>query len=373
MSMLSIVVKNLARRPTRSLLTVLGVAIGIAAVVSLMSLAWGFERAWEGVNRARGTDLVVLRSSSRSLVPTPFPEEVAGEVAAIDGVDAAAGVLSELMSIEDAPTVLVHGWSPGAFLWAHLTIEKGRRPEAGEAAVLLGTIAADTLRKSAGDSVQVDIEELRVCGVFDSPAISERSAVVMPLARLQALTSREGLINVANVRMTAHGDPQAVARVQQAIRARVGDGYRVYDASEAAHANIGLQLVKAVSFGMSIIAAAAGAVGVMNSVLMSVFERLHEIGVLLAIGWKRRRIVLMILMESLVLSAVGALVGIVAGLASLRLLLATPALRGQIDPEVGGVMLASVLGIALLVGAIGGVYPAWRGARMVPTDALRHD
>jgi putative ABC transport system permease protein len=373
MSILSIVLKNLLRRPIRSLLTVLGVAIGIAAVVSLTSLVWGFERSWEAVNRARGTDVVVVRSSGRSLLPAVFPETAAGAVAGLDGVDAASGVLHDLMSIEEAPTVLVHGWRRESFLWDHLTLEHGRWPEDEEQVVLLGTIAAETLGKSVGDVVQVDMDEFVVCGVFNSTAASERTAVIMPLPRLQALTSREGMINVVNVRMRGTVDAAAIERLRGVIGARLGDGFRVFDATEAAQANIGLQLAKAVSLGTSVIAAAVGAVGVMNTVLMSVFERLREIGVLLALGWRRRRIVLMILLESLLLSGLGAAAGIVIGVASVRLLLMTRALRGLIDAGTEPLVLVSVVGIALVIGALGGLYPAWRGASMAPTEALRHE
>jgi len=371
--MLSIALRNLSRRPIRSLLTSLGVAIGIGAVVSLTSLTWGFERSWEAVNRARGIDLLVVRTSSRSPLPSAFAESTADTVAAIDGVEAATGVLNDMMSIESAPTVLVHGWRPGSFLWHHLRLLQGQWPGEKEQAVVLGAIAADTLDKSVGDAVQIDTEAFRVCGVFTSSAVSERAAVIMPLARLQSLTAREGMINLVNVRMKGVADTSAIERLRQAIRARLEGGFRVYDATEAAQGNIGLQLAKAVSFGTSVIAAVVGVVGVTNAVLMSVFERLHEIGILLAIGWRRRRIVQMILLESLCLSSLGGALGIVIGLVSVRLLLLTPALRGQIDAEAGPVMLASVLAITLVVGAVGGLYPAWFGARMMPTEALRHD
>lgn len=373
MTLLSIVLKNLARRPVRSALTVLGVGIGIGAVVSLTSLVWGFERSWEAVNRARGTDLVVIRGGSRSLLPTPFAEMTTGAVASIESVAGAAGVLNDVMSIEESPAVLVHGWRPGSFLWEHLTLRRGRWPGADEQAVVLGTIAAETLGKSVGDALQVDIEEFRVCGVFDSTAASERTAVVMPLARLQALTSRPGMVNLVNVRVRGSGDAASVEQVRQRVSRALGGGFRVLDATDAAHANLGLGLAKAVSVGTSAIAVLVGAVGMMNTMLMSVFERLHEIGVLLAVGWKRRRIVTMILLESLLLGVAGALAGLVMGLAGVRLLLATPALRGQIDLEVRPLMLLATVAVALAVGAAGGIYPAWRGSRMAPADALRHE
>jgi len=195
----------------------------------------------------------------------------------------------------------------------------------------------------------------------------------MPLARLQTLTARGGQVNLVNVKLHGEPDAQAISAARRSMLSALGPGYRVFDSTEAARTNIGLRLAKALSLATTVIAAGVGGVGVMNTVLMSVFERLHEIGVLLAIGWRRRRIMLMILQESLLLSALGAVAGVALGLVGVRLLLSTRALRGQMEMEAGWGLIVTVVLCALAVGALGGLYPAWRGSRMAPTDALRHE
>jgi len=126
------------------------------------------------------------------------------------------------------------------------------------------------------------------------------------------------------------------------------------------------------SLATSLIALVVGAVGVMNTILMSVFERLQEIGVLLAIGWRRARIMRMILFESLLLSFVGGTAGCGLGLVATHMLQTSPWIRGKLEGEFSPMLLGGALLIALALGALGGFYPAWLGSRMSPMTALRH-
>ncbi len=109
----------------------------------------------------------------------------------------------------------------------------------------------------------------------------------------------------------------------------------------------------------------------MNTVFMSVFERMHEIGVLLAIGWKRSRIMRMILCESVLLSMVGGVIGSCVGALAVKLLEMTNTLKGRIEGDLNPSLFAMAFLVAVGLGLLGGLYPAWRGSRMAPALALR--
>jgi putative ABC transport system permease protein len=373
MSLLSIVVKNLWRRPMRTVLTLAGIAIGISAVIALTTLAWGFEATWVNIYKARGADLVVTRITSRDPLPAPFPATAVADMARLKGVRGAAGVLSDLMSIEDAPTMLVAGWQPNTFIWDHLTLKQGRwLKDDLEKTVLLGEIAAELLHKSAGDRVQIDTEDFLVGGVFSSHALAENGAVLLPLGRLQVLTGRVGMVSFVNLSLDADATPDAIAALRRTIEGGPGR-FKVFDANEIGQANIAVQAGKAMSLATSLIAVAIGAVGVMNTVLMSVFERVHEIGILLALGWRRSRIIRMIMLESLLLSLAGGVLGAAVGAAVLQVLQRLPMVHGRLEMSVGVAPLGVALLVSLVLGVLGGVYPAWRGAHMQPTAALRYE
>jgi putative ABC transport system permease protein len=127
------------------------------------------------------------------------------------------------------------------------------------------------------------------------------------------------------------------------------------------------------SWATSWIALVVGAFGVANTVLMSVFERVREIGILLAIGWKRRRVMLMILLESLALSLCGGIIGTAVGVAATLVLERTEMLRGRLEADTGPALYLTALAVAIGLGLIGGLYPAWRASRMQPGIALRSE
>jgi putative ABC transport system permease protein len=373
MFFLSIALKNVLRRPGRSLLTIVGIAIGIAAAISLISLAWGFERSWAGAYHARGADLLVGKITTRRPLPTPFAATIGSEIKKLPQVEEAVGVLTDLISIEDTPTVIVLGWEPNTFLWQHLNLIEGRWPaNSDERTVALGPIAAEMLHKSIGDTVQIEALEFKVCGRFNSQALSENGAVLMSLRQLQAVTGREGLVNFLTLKLKSGIGPGAADQVAAWVRAHFS-GFNAYTSSEVVDRNIAIQAAKALTFAISLVALLVGAVGITNTVLMSVMERLHEIAVLLAVGWQRTRVIKMILIESMMLSLVGGLAGTALGVLVLHFLQMVPWFRGKIETEASAALLGSALLISVILGAFGGLYPAWRGSRIPVVEGLHHE
>jgi putative ABC transport system permease protein len=106
---------------------------------------------------------------------------------------------------------------------------------------------------------------------------------------------------------------------------------------------------------------------------MSVFERTREIGILRALGWKRRQVLILIQLEASVLGLGGGFIGIAFGWCALHLLAALPQTASIVSASFPLMLLSEALGIAVLAGLIAGALPAWRGAQLSPVEALRHD
>jgi putative ABC transport system permease protein len=134
-----------------------------------------------------------------------------------------------------------------------------------------------------------------------------------------------------------------------------------------------LKLVRAMSWIVSAIALLIGVISMLNTMVMSVLERTQEIGILRAVGWPRGRIVRMVLGESVVLGLAAAVVGVGAAIGGLYVLTLSPKVNGFIEPRVSAEVLAQGVGITALIGLLGGAYPAVRAARLLPTEAIRHD
>ena len=120
-------------------------------------------------------------------------------------------------------------------------------------------------------------------------------------------------------------------------------------------------------------ALAIGAIGVSNTMMMSVFERTREFGVLRAIGWSRLRVLALVMGESVMVSLSGAMLGCLAGYVAVRLIERAPEVVGVFQPEFTAGVFGRALGIAVGMAFVGAVYPAVRAAVLVPLDALRHE
>jgi putative ABC transport system permease protein len=129
------------------------------------------------------------------------------------------------------------------------------------------------------------------------------------------------------------------------------------------------QMVGQIAF----LAVLLGGVGMLNTMLMSVLERTREIGVLRALGWRRRQVVGMIVREALVLGVIGGIFGIFLGMGLAGMLRLVPVVGEMLEPIYSTQLLLLAMSVATVTGVLGGLYPAWRATRMQPVEALRYE
>lgn len=371
MRFLSIVWKNLHRRKTRSALTAAGVAIGVGAGVAMCAISWGFERSFEDAYLARNTDAIVAKITRGSLLPGQFDEARAKDFSAMPGIGAVAPMLSDFFTIEGSDGVIIYGWEPGSFLWDHLVLREGSNPAKGEtgSVAFLGGIAASLLMKKPGDSLRIKDRTFRVAGVFESSSLVENGAVIIPLPQLQALTGRPEKINFLNIRFDRTLSSQEFEALRTLIE-RKFRGLRFFRAGEVASNFAGVQASKAMSLVTAAIALVIGTLGITNTVLMSVQERSREIGLLVAVGWHRRRIVAMIVLESVLITLAGAGVGSLLGVGTVLVMQSMEFMRGRITADFGPGLILSAIAVAAGLGILGAAYPALRAASIRPRTAL---
>jgi len=369
MNFLTVVTRGLLRRPVRTALTIVGISIGIAAVVALVGISRGFETSWQAGMKTRGTDIVVSSMGS-ALTPKPFSADAVERITPLPHVAETCALLVDLMSVEKAEMMIVSARQWGGFSWKNLKVVNGRLPnDAAEKAVVLGKTAADVLQKKVGDTLQLETGELAVVGIVDGGAVVENGSIILSLPLLQEITGNEGKINIIDLRVTAGTTKSEVTALCEKITSLVPEA-RAVVAGEHIRDSQAYKMISAMSWGTSLLAVLVGVLGVVNTMLMTVFERTQEICVLLAIGWRRSRIVRMILWESALLGFLGGLGGAIIGVGGVKLLVLTPAIRGLLEPDLNPQLLATAVAIAVVVGVFSGLYPAWRSSRLTPSHAL---
>jgi len=375
MNMMSFAIGNLLRRPARSILTVAAIALGIAAVVALTSIAWGFEASWQQANDARGTDLIVTRLASENAMPSPFREHEPREVVrGLPHVAAVEGLLSEMLTVGDhSPPVFVFGWSYKSYLWDHLRLLQGRWPQSDDASeAVVGALAADLLHKGPGDFLEIEGQKFTIVGVFESNAMVENGAVLMTLTQAQRVTDKPGKVNVLNLKLDSGAGESDLALLRKEIP-RALPGYTAITSGELVRSNAIVKIAKAMSSVTILIVCLVGALIIFNSMLMSINERTREVGILLALGWSPRTIIRLIFTEAAMLSATGGVAGTILGVGLVLLLEHAEILKGKINAIISMPFLITVIVATAIVGVCGGLYPAIKAARMLPAKALRYE
>jgi putative ABC transport system permease protein len=369
MTFFTIIVRGLQRRPVRTGLTLVGISIGIAAVVALVGISRGFEESWSKGMKARGTDIVVSNMGS-ALAPKPFNSELQDRVKNLPKVAATAGIYVDLTSIEDSPMTIVSAREWGGFSWQSLKLLSGRLPKDGlEPVVVLGRNAADVLKKKLGDPIQIEAKELTVVGIVDGGALVENGSVILSLPLYQEISGNEGKINIIDIRASPGATEEDVKKLCSAINAVVPEA-RALPAGDNVGNSQAYRFISAMSWGTSLLAVIVGVLGVMNTMLMTVFERKQEICILLAIGWRRGRVIRMVLLESALLGLLGGIGGVLIGTLGVKVMERMPAIHGLLEPDLSPKLMIISVAIAVIVGVISGIYPAWRSSRLTPSLAM---
>lgn len=372
----SFVFKNLIRRRVRSALTILGMAIAVGAVVALVGISQGFERSFFSVYQQQQVDLIVQQAGGKQRLTSTLDEKLGAKIEAIPGVVRVNSGLVDFISMPNAEQigVILQGWPPDSHRFEDIKLLQGERLQAGDhKKILLGKVLAEDLEKKVGDTVMVfEDAPFEVEGVFESYNLFENGGVVMLLEDLQKQMGRPGKVTGFTVVLDDPGNPKLIERVKHDIEA-LSTNITAAPARDFVSQTTELKLARGMAWITSAVAVFIGSVGVLNTMLMSVFERTREIGILRAIGWGPMRIVRMILMESVVLSVIGGLVGVVLALAMTEVLGRMPLVAGLIDKSIPREVIVQGLVIALAVGLLGAAYPAYRGARLMPTEAIRHE
>jgi putative ABC transport system permease protein len=347
--------------------------MAIGAFVGLVGFSRAFEREWMRIYSSSGIDIAVVQ---QTFLNTTIDESASEKVKALPDVADAAPMIYNVMDLTSDVNALVYGWRADSFEFHAIQLLSGRSFRDGHAEVMLGDLLASNLNKKLGDRLELQGSPFTVVGVYHGSSALEAGAVIMPLDQLQQLSSLEGKVSTIHVRLrpapVGELPDDYLKRAEEQIGAAL-PGLRAVPAAERASNNQFVRLAHASTWGTSLIALLIGILGIANTMAMSVFERTREIGILRALGWKRWQVLILILLEAVVLGIGGGLLGILVGWGALRVLAVLPQTASIVSASFPRSLLPEALGIAVLAGLAAGAIPAWRGARLSPVEALRHD
>jgi len=378
MSFLSLMIKNPFRNKTRASLAIVGIAIGIATIVALGMVTGGLQTATQSTLKAGSAEISVTQTGTNTFESGggTLNESLATDLQNISGVKNTAGILRANANITAANTfggLSVNGIDSSKLSLEGIDSVNGTIYSNGSSnQLILGKTVAQSLNKTVGDSINLFGKEFKVTGIYQTGNFIQDAGAFTSLNTLQNLTNNNGKISVIAVKVT---DNANVTTVSQAIEKAYPNQLTATTAADQANRiNQGLGTINTASTAISLLAIIIGGIGIINVMIMSVYERTREIGVLKAVGWRSRRILTMILGESIILTLVAAVVGIIMGVIGVEVLLnVLPTSGTAIKPVLTIEILLRAFGIGFVVGLVGGLYPAYRASRLAPTEALRYE
>lgn len=381
--------KSILGNKMRSFLTMLGIIIGVIAVVVLVSIGQGANQTVSSSIQKLGTNLLTVNIIARRNNPITLNslEELRQltELAQVSPVSMSSGTLKAgLEQYEDASLLAT---TPGYDLIRSYGIMEGRfltEPDIANRSfvAILGQEAAQELFGSVhalGQSFTFQGYPFIVVGVLDAIGSSFSGSgdnlVIIPFTVGERIFQRKGISSIYISASSADRVKEAEAAVRafmdkKLVGASSSTTYSIYnqtavlDTLSTATATLTLMLG-----GIAAISLLVGGIGIMNIMLVSVTERTREIGIRKAIGASRGNILSQFLVEALVVSVLGGLIGL--GLSLLAARLMGPLLKMQLSVSPLVAMLA--VGFSLFIGVVFGLYPANKASRLLPVEALRYE
>ncbi|MBR0270478.1 MAG: ABC transporter permease [Methanobrevibacter sp.] len=367
--------KNPFRNKTRSALSIIGIAIGIATIVALGLITAGMEDSVQTTFNEGGAEITVTNATNiggaSGLLNASFIDELKNVTNVSDAVGQLSVSESNQSFMQSRSPVMgttVYGINASKLNLAGISNVDGDVYEEDSFEVIIGSRYADLNNFSIGDNLSFLGHDFEVVGIYETGNMMLDNGVYTSLSKLQNISDTDEVSSI--LVKTSEGVNDSI--VSQNIKDKYENVSTLTSEEMSSMLDEVIGILDAASLAISGLAIIVGAIGVINTMVMTVYERTKEIGVLKSIGWKSRKILTMILGETLVLTTLSGIIGSVFGILIAEVgvrLIGTDGFSLVYTPKT----FILAFGITIIVGIIGGVYPAYKASKLAPTEALRYE
>ncbi len=365
-----LILLNILRHRVRSLIGSAGIAFGVAAMLTVLSIVLGAIGMFEKI-LSTDSHFLVFEKNVSDLFFSSVTEEAVVDIEALAGVESAFPMLFGIVSSEDKPVITSFGIRENDPRLADAKWIAGDAEGFGTAedVIYLGSRAAEFLDARLGDRVPIGKAIFEVGGILEMSNGFENGGVFMPLRTAQTFFRREGICSIVAVKLVDESQGDVF---RETVESTFSDLIALEN-EEFSQSYSQFKIMTATAWAVGVCAFLLGGMGVANTMLMSVFSRIREIAILRVTGFSKLQVASMIIGESLVLAVCGTIGGFVLGYGALHVMESLPQLNGYIQPSIDPVVLVGVVAVAFCTSAAGAIYPAWHATRIQPAEALRYE
>ncbi|MGZ5125480.1 MAG: ABC transporter permease [Burkholderiales bacterium] len=396
-SSLLLAVREIRRNIMRAVLTMLGIVIGVSAVITMVTLGNGATRAVQDQISSIGTNLLMMRPGQRIGPAEGAPnfkaadaEAIAAQITSVQAVAPVATKTTTVVHMAKNWATVVSGTTSAYFVTGNWRLAEGRafnetEERSGKAVCVIGETVRLQLfgsQNPVGDDIRIKQFACEVIGLLAPKGQSamgrdQDDTILMPLRGVQRRLTGTQDVNtlLISVREGVSIDQvkdqvTLLMRERRKIANNEENDFNVLDTRQIAEIFTGTTKVMTMLLGaVAAVSLVVGGIGIMNIMLVSVTERTREIGIRLAIGALEREVLLQFLIEAVVLSSLGGLIGVALATAASTALAQVMQLPYIFNPAIN--LLSFVFSAA--IGVVFGYFPARRAARLDPIEALRHE
>jgi len=372
MSFLGLMLRNLRARRIRVGLSAVAVAVGVMTVVTIGIVTSSLRSTAVSILSTGNADFTVAQRNVSDILYSNLDPAKVARIKSFPGVQNAVGVLVAVAKIDPRAPLFLELGVPADELKRFGVLVTAGSPYAAAATdqIMLGWRAAETLQKNLGDPIAIDTLKYHVVGIFSTGQVYADSGAMLPLSTLQSTENKPGDVTLVVVQ-TAPGIP--IDPLRKSMERAMPELATVRTQAEFGNVDRNLVLISAADRGATIMALLIGGVIVLNTMLLSFFERTREFGVLRAVGWSRRRLFSLVVGEALLISFIGAAAGVLLSFIATAILQRLSTLRGILHPAYTAGIFGRALLIAAGVALLGALYPASRAVLLSPQDAIRRE
>jgi putative ABC transport system permease protein len=365
--LLGLVATNLTRRYGRTIATAVGIALGVATIVALLSTGSGLKRTAAELIHLGQADLGVFQKGVADPTASILPESLATRLERRPDVARATPLLLLIEAVRRDPAAVVFGADPKGFFARRLVVTSGV-DRLGREDVMVGERLASRLGLRPGGTLRLGRRRFTVAGVYHTGVFFVDSGAVINLRRAQRMLHRSG--DATTIAVEIAPDVRD-ADAERAIRRAMPDIQIIGTPDDAVRAGANGRLIRNAVRIIGALALIVGGLGVANTMAMAVLERQRELALLSAVGWQPLRIATLVLAEGVFTSMLGAALVLLLGVVGVGWLGDALGVSSVVSPDVTPWTIGQALLIGVAIGVLGGLYPAWRATRSQGSSCSR--
>jgi putative ABC transport system permease protein len=381
--------KSVKNNKIRSFLTMLGVIIGVAAVIASVGFAQGSTKSITDSIEGLGTNLIQITITGRNSNINvsyeelqKFSDENSDEISAL--APQVKGSVTVKVGTKSGDTTL-NGTSPEYADIKHVGVQSGRYLlqediDYRQKVAIVGTAVVNDIFEGSdpvGQTMKINGQVFKVVGVLQETADgadqTDDDQIIIPINVAQRLTQTSTIKNFSLQASDAKYIDDVMAKLNDFLvkKYKNTNSFRVLNQAQmlSTLSNVTNSMMVILA-GIAVISLVVGGIGIMNIMLVSVTERTREIGIRKALGAKRKNILIQFLIEALMITGLGGLIGILIGVSIIHFIIGGL----NIEPEAYSIQWTLIsFGISIIIGVIFGMFPAYKAAKLNPIEALRYE